>query len=301
MQQKRWAWAFLAPSILLYLAYVIFPIFYTFYLSLTDWDGLSFSAVPMCWQSEELSCLENYFELLEDDVFWTSLLNNLIWLVGFGLSPLLGLSLALIFHVKSPLASFYKSLMFIPMVFSLVVVGLIWGWFLQPEFGLVEHGLHAAGILPEEQQFGMMASFSWATAGLILAASWPHAAYCMVLYLAGLSNLDKSVLEAAALDGASRRQILWHMILPMLKPATVIVMIVTMIGALRAFELVAIMTAGGPANSSNVLAYYMYEQTFQNYRYGYGSAIAVVLFLLSALLIALYMRQTRVEATSVAS
>ena len=180
-----------------------------------------------------------------------------------------------------------------PMVLSLVVVGLIWGWFLQPEFGLVEYLLKKFNLLAQDSQMTIMASFTWATAGLIIAASWPHAAYCMILYLAGLSNLKKNVLEAAAIDGAKGFRMFWHIILPMLRPATVIVVIVTMIGALRTFELVSIMTDGGPANSSNVLANYMYQQTFRSFRYGYGAAIAIILFLSSLVLIVVYLKQTQ--------
>jgi multiple sugar transport system permease protein len=293
MHQRRAAWLFLAPSLALYALYVIVPIFFTLYLSFTSWDGFSSRVLPLCLENPSSGCLDNYRELLDDDVFWTSLLNNLVWLVFFSLSAFVGLALALFFHVKARAAAFYKSMFFMPMVFSLVVVGTIWGWFLQPEFGLLEFLLKKFGILGPDEQFGLLASFHWATAGLIVAAAWPHAAYCMVLYLAGLSNLHKNVLEAALIDGVNRWQLLWHVVLPMLRPATIIVTIVTMIGALRAFDLVAIMTGGGPANSSNVLALYMYQQTFENNRYGYGAAIATVLFGISLVLIVAYLRQTQ--------
>jgi multiple sugar transport system permease protein len=291
--EKRTAWIFLFPSLFLYSLYVLFPIVFTIYLSFTDWDGLSAQVLPGCFVSSEESCFKNYIELLNDDVFWRSLFNNVIWLVFYSLSAFLGLALALFFHVKSRFAAFYKSIFFMPMVFSLVVVGTIWGWFLQPEFGLLEFILKKTGLLAETEQVGILASFDYATFGLILAASWPHAAYCMVLYLAGLSNLQKNVIEAALIDGATGWKLLWNVVLPMLRPATVIVTIVTMIGALRTFDLVSIMTAGGPSNSSNVLALYMYQQTFENFRYGYGAAIAVVLFAISLVLIIAYLRQTR--------
>jgi multiple sugar transport system permease protein len=291
--ERRTAWLFLAPSLLLYGLYVFFPIFYTFYLSLTEWDGMTAAPLPLCVESPERSCFENYTQLFADDIFWTSIRNNLIWLVVFSLTPLLGLFLAIFFHVQGRLASLYKSLLFMPMVFSLVVVGLIWSWFLQPEFGLVEFLLKQTGLMAPGEQFGLMASFEGATYGLILAAAWPHAAYCMILFLAGLSNLQRNVIEAALIDGVNKWQLLWHVILPMLRPATVIVVIVTMIGALRTFELVAIMTGGGPANASNVLANYMYQQTFQNFRYGYGAAIAVVLFMISIGLILAYLRRAQ--------
>ena len=292
-RESRAALLFLTPSLILYSLYVLFPILFTLYLSLTEWDGLTLRVVPMCFDNPEISCFQNYKELFSDDIFWMSLKNNLIWLVLYSLSAFVGLALALVFHVKSAFASFYKSLFFIPMVFSLVVVGTIWSWFLQPEFGLLEFLLKKFGLMAATDQVGLLASFDYATLGLIVAASWPHAAYCMVLYLAGLSNLQKNVLEAAALEGATQWQILWHIVLPMLRPATIIVCIVTMIGALWAFDLVSIMTGGGPANTSNVLALYMYQQTFENFRYGYGAAIAVVLFLVSLLLIAAYFNQTK--------
>lgn len=298
MQKRdhKTSWRFLAPSLVLYSAYVIFPIFFSLYLSITQWDGLTPAVLPMCYQTDQ-SCLQNFTDLWNDDVFWTSLRNNLYWLIFFSLSAPIGLALALFFHVKSRFASFYKSMFFMPMVFSLVVVGTIWSWFLQPNFGLVEYLLTGLGFLKEGEHFTLMSSDRWATAGLIVAACWPHAAYCMVLYLAGLSNLQRNVIEAAEIEGVSRWQMLRHIILPMLRPATVIVVIVTMIGALRSFDLVSIMTAGGPSNSSNVLALYMYQQTFENFRYGYGAAIAVVLFAVSLLLILLYLRQTLKDET----
>ena len=290
-RDHKTAWRFLAPSLALYGLYVVFPIFFSFYLSVTEWDGVSSSVLPVCLDSD-LSCFQNFIDLWDDDVFWTALKNNLIWLLFFSLSAPLGLALALFFHVKSRVASLYKSLLFMPMVFSLVVVGTVWSWFLQPEFGLVEYLLKEVKLLSANESFTMMASETWATAGLIAAAAWPHAAYCMVLYLAGLSNLQKNVIEAAQIEGVTTWQLLWHIVLPMLRPATVIVVIVTMIGALRAFDLVSIMTAGGPSNSSNVLALYMYQQTFENFRYGYGAAISVVLFFISLVLILFYLKQT---------
>jgi len=288
------AWIFLAPSLVLYGLYVLFPIVFTFYLSVTAWDGISGFPLPMCLDNPELSCLNNFQELFEAELFWKSLTNNLLWLVFFGMSPLFGLFLALFFHVKSSFASPLKTLLFMPMVFSLIVVGMIWSWFLQPGFGLVDTVLHFLKVLPPDQEFGLMTKLGLApNAGVILAAIWPHSAYCMILYLAGLSNLPKNVFEAALIDGANRWQLLWHVILPMLKPATVIVIIVTMIGALRAFDIVAIMTNGGPANSTNTLALYMYQETFINFRYGYGASIAVVLFMVSVGLILAYLRQIR--------
>jgi multiple sugar transport system permease protein len=289
---KNNPWVFLLPALVLYVLYVIFPIFFSVYLSFTNWDGVGLRVLPICMESSE-SCFSNFKELVSDDDFLKALKNNFIWLFFFSFSAFIGLALAITFHLNSKLASFYKSLLFLPMVFSLVVVGTIWSWFLQPEFGLLEKILKSVHILGPQEQFGMLADFTWATAALIVAASWPHAAYCMVLYLAGLSNLKPNVLEAAALEGLNFFQLLWHIVLPMLRPATIVVTIVTMIGSLRTFDLVSIMTGGGPAGSSNVLALYMYQQTFENFRYGYGASVAVVLFAMSLVLIFGYLWQTR--------
>ena len=130
---------------------------------------------------------------------------------------------------------------------------------------------------------------NWVTFGIIAAGLWPQTAYCMILYLTGLNNVNPEVLEAAKIDGAKGWTMLWNVVLPELRPATFIAVVVTVIGALRSFDLVAVMTAGGPFGSSNVLAYYMYEQALFNYRMGYGAAIATVLFLIMDVYIAFFL------------
>lgn len=289
------AWFFLTPSLTLYTLYVLFPVVFTFYLSVTDWDGIGKDFLPICVKDAELSCLQNYLDLLDDDVFVKSFVNNLIWLCSLACAPIIGLFLALFFHVKGWLASLSKSLLFLPMVFSLVVVGLVWGWFFQPFYGLLEFFLTSVGVLGPDEHVGILSSERWVNLAIIVTALWPQSAYCMILYLAGLSGLQKNVMEAALVDGITRWQLLWHIVLPMLRPTTVIVVIVTAISAFRAFDLVSVMTQAGPHNSSNVLAYYMYQQTFMNFRYGSGAAIAVVLFLMSLILIILYLRQVQKE------
>ena len=129
------------------------------------------------------------------------------------------------------------------------------------------------------------------TYGIIFAGLWPQIAYCMILYLTGLSNVSKDLMEAARLDGAKGIKMLWHVVLPQLRPATFISVVVTVIGALRSFDMVAIMTEGGPYGSSNVLAYYMYETALSEYgfRLGYGSAIGTVLFFIMLIYISYFL------------
>ena len=133
----------------------------------------------------------------------------------------------------------------------------------------------------------LLESESSATFAVIAAGLWPQIAYCMIIYLAGLATVDPQLVEAGRLDGASGWRLLWHVVIPQLRAATYIAVIVSVVGALRSFDLVMIMTLGGPYDSSTVLAYYMYEQTFLAFRYGYGAAIASVLFLLMSVCIAL--------------
>ncbi len=138
--------------------------------------------------------------------------------------------------------------------------------------------LQAIGFDP----IAVLADEDWVTYGIIAAGLWPQTAYCMILYLTGLNAVDPEQIEAARLDNAKGFKMLWYVVLPQLKPATFIAMVVTVIGALRSFDLISIMTDGGPWGSSRVLAFYMYEQAFSEYgfRMGYGAAIAVVLFLI---------------------
>ena len=168
-----------------------------------------------------------------------------------------------------------------------VVVGLIFAWFYNPNFGLLAYIFLSLGLEP----IAILSDEELVTYGIIFAGLWPQIAYCMILYLTGLSNVSKDLMEAARLDGAKGIKMLWHVVLPQLRPATFISVVVTVIGALRSFDMVAIMTEGGPYGSSNVLAYYMYETALSEYgfRLGYGSAIATVLFFIMLIYISYFL------------
>ena len=155
---------------------------------------------------------------------------------------------------------------------------MVFAWFYDPSFGLLALIFKTFGLQP----LAVLADERYVTFGIILAGLWPQTAYCMILYLTGLNAVDPEQIEAGRLDGAKGWRMLWHVVLPQLRPATFIAVVVTVIGALRSFDLVSIMTDGGPYGSSRVLAYYMYEQALSEYgfRMGYGAAIAVVLFLI---------------------
>lgn len=276
-QQKLAPWLFLAPGMLMFIIYVLVPIFESIWISFHDWDGLG----QKVWIG-----LGNYAELLQDDDFYTSLKNNIIWLVLYLLSIPAGLLVALFLNQSVPGIRLYKSLFFFPFVISQVVVGLIFTWFYAPDFGLFSKLLEWL----TGQQIAVLADERYVTYGIIAAGLWPQTAYCMILYLTGLNNINGEQIEAARMDGAKGIKLLWYVVLPQLAPATFIAMVVTVIGSLRSFDLVSIMTAGGPYGSSQVLSYFMYEQALSEYgfRMGYGAAIAVVLFLIMMVFISLF-------------
>ncbi len=262
-------WMFLAPGVLFFLVYVIFPIFQSFEISLYKWDGLG---------EARYIGLRNYEKLFSDRAFETSLWNNLKWLVLYLLAVPAGLFIAIFLNQTVTGIRLYKSLFFFPFVISQVVVGLVFTWFYDPTFGLLNTiiGWFGAGPL------NVLGDPAFVTYGIIAAGLWPQTAYCMILYLTGLNAVDPEQVEAGRLDGARGWRMLWHVILPQLRPATFIAFVVTIIGALRSFDLISIMTDGGPFGSSRVLSFYMFEKALSEYgfRMGYGAAIAVVLFLI---------------------
>lgn len=276
-QQTLAPWLFLAPGLLMFLIYVLVPIVQSIWISFHEWDGLG----EKVWIG-----FGNYIELLDDDDFYTSLKNNVIWLVLYLLSIPAGLAVALFLNQTVTGIRLYKSLFFFPFVISQVVVGLMFTWFYAPDFGLFSKIIEWL----TGEQIAVLADERFVTYGIIAAGLWPQTAYCMILYLTGLNNINPEQVEAARMDGAKGLKLLWFVILPQLAPATFIAMVVTVIGSLRSFDLVSIMTAGGPYGSSQVLSYFMYEQALSEYGYrmGYGAAIAVVLFLIMMVFITLF-------------
>lgn len=266
-QRQLAPWLFLTPALLMFGVYVIAPIFESIAISFYDWDGLG---------EATYIGVGNYVELYSDPDFRTALKNNVVWLVLFLLSVPIGLGLALLLNQTVTGIRFVKSAFFFPFVISQVVIGLVFTWFYNPTNGLFTQILAALGM----PGVAVLSDEHLVTYGIIAAGLYPQIAYCMILYLTGLNNVRPDLIEAARLEGAKGWSMLWHVVLPQLRPATFIAAVVTIIGSLRSFDMVSIMTSGGPYGSSRVLAYYMYEQALSEYGYrmGYGTAIATVLF-----------------------
>jgi ABC-type sugar transport system permease subunit len=272
---------FLLVPLIVYFMWIIGPTFYTFYLSLTNWDGIS--------QAQFIG-LDNYTRLFKDRDFTQSFLNNVRWLVIFITVPTtLGLGLAMIFNSGMRGSRWFKISFYAPLILSFVVIGTIWSWIYEPRQGLVNSLLLGVGVADPP---GWLAERNLALYAVIGAAVWRQVGYVMILYLAGLKNLDPALIEAARVDGANGWRLFRLVIFPLLAPITTVVVVISVIDSLRAFDLVSIMTRGGPAGASNVLANFMYIESFNNYKMGYGATIAVMLFTLCLFIIIPYLYRT---------
>ena len=276
-------WLFLVPGLIMFAIYVVFPIFQSFRISLFKWDGLGSLATH-----GEYIGMANYEKLLtRDRSFNISLWNNLKWLIFYLASIPAGLFIALFLNQTVRGIRLYKSLFFFPFVISQIVVGLVFTWFYDPQYGLFNGIIGFVCFEP----INVLGDPTLSTYGVIAAGLWPQTAYCMILYLTGLNSVDPEQIEAARLDGAKGMRMLWHVILPQLRPATFIAFVVTVIGSLRSFDLISIMTNGGPFGSSRVLSFYMFEKSLSEYGFkmGYGAAIAVILFLIMMMFIGYFL------------
>ncbi|MGM0640237.1 MAG: carbohydrate ABC transporter permease [Thermotogota bacterium] len=282
LTKKKWwvPWAFLAVPLIMYLVWVIIPIGRTFFYSLSDWDGLS--------KNVEFIGLENFKTLFNDRVFTTALMNNIKWFIFFIIIPVpVGLGFAMLLDMKFKGSKLFKTLVYLPMTLSFVVIGTMWSWIYEPQYGALNSFLDAMGL--DFLITPWLSDPEVVTFSLIFAAIWRQIPYMMVLFLAGLKNVSKDQVEAAIVDGANSWQRFWNVILPALKPSMIVAITVSIIDSLRAFDIVFVMTKGGPFNSSTVLANFMYIEAFNNYRMGYGSAIAVIQFAITFGFIILYL------------
>ncbi len=270
--QQKWldndaiaAWIFLAPALILLGLFLLWPIAYLVYLSFTSG---SFTSTGVYWVG-----LRNYLRLVLDPDFWQVLSNTLYFTLATVLPSLvIPLGLAVLLNQSITLRGFLRTAYFLPSITSLVAVGLGFRWLFQTE-GPVNALLNFLGLEP----IPWLGSTTWAMPVLILLSSWKQLGFNMVVFLAGLQTIPQSRYEAAELDGANFWQQFWYITLPGLRPTLIFATITTAIFTLRSFEQVYIITGGGPLNSTNLLVYYIYEQAFALFDFGYAAAAATVL------------------------
>ncbi|MCP4382297.1 MAG: sugar ABC transporter permease [Hyphomicrobiales bacterium] len=280
-----WRVVLLAPVLTVFSVFVLWPLIDSFRYSITNWNGFS--------SDFDVVGLANFARVFSDPQFFNAIANTAVWMVAALVVPtLLGLGLALLLNTGLRGARIFKSIFYLPICLAAVIVGQIWIWIYQPDWGLLNTTIETVTGM-RRFNFAWLAEPSTALGSVILAWSWQQTGLAMVIFLAGLTAIPRELLEAADIDGVNRWKQTRHIVLPMLRPATVVVIALSVINSLKGFDILYIMTGGGPFQSSNTLAYFMYEESFKKYRMGYGSAISVVLFLIALSIIYLYFRQLR--------
>jgi multiple sugar transport system permease protein len=269
--QRGWrlylvAAAFIAPSLVPLLAFMVGPMLASIGVSFVEWDLLT----PAQWVG-----IENYRLLFDDPEFRSAFLHTIVFIAGY--LPLVyvgGLVIALALKRKLRGSGFFRTVYFLPVVTSWVVVALMWKWLLNPEFGIVNYLLGLVGIAGP----GWWTSPDWAMPSIILASAWKDVGFVMVILLAGLLAIPEEYYEAASIDGAGPWQRFRHVTLPLLAPATFFVVVISLINNFQVFDQVWVMTGGGPVGSTSVVVEQIVQNAFQFGRMGYAAAMSWVLF-----------------------
>ncbi|AZI44369.1 sugar ABC transporter permease [Deinococcus psychrotolerans] len=281
-EETRSAWLFLAPSLLLFMVFVLLPVLAAFGISFSSWD---------LFTAPHWAGLDNYRQLLFEDKLFHKVMRNtffyVIWTVP--VQMILAFFVALLLNRGVWGQNALRVIYFLPVVSSTVAVALIWSWIFNSNFGVLNALLSAVGVqdLP-----GWLNSSKYALPALIIVAIWQGLGYSMVLFLAGLQGIPREAYEAGEIDGAVGWKKHRFITLPLLSPTTFFVAIVSLIGSFQVFDLAFVMTQGGPANATNTIVYYVYQNAFQFYRMGYASAAAMILF---AIILAFTLVQYRLQ------
>lgn len=260
--EKYAAWVFLAPALLGILVFIIIPIFASLYISFLDWDLIN---LP------KFVGLDNYKELFQEKFFWQILYNTIVYAVittVFGV--IIPLVLAVILNEKIKGANLFKTLYFLPYITPMIVLAVVWAWIFDPNYGVFNYIFHTNIKWLYDTNTAMLA--------LIFVSVWKNIGYNMVLMLAGLQNIPEDIDEAAKIDGAIGIKKFLKITCPLLSPTILFVSIITTISSFQVFDLIFLMTQGGPENSTTVLVYWMYKNAFEFFKIGKASAIAYILF-----------------------
>lgn len=270
---------FLSPTLIIFSLFILFPVFFSFYLSFQKWNMFSGDATFVG--------LDNYIRMFQSEEFWLVLKNTAVY--TFGTIPLnmaLSLWVAYILNKKIIGKKFLRTAFFAPVVISPVAAAVIWRWLYDPNFGLVNYFINILGF----DSVNWLNDPTAAMFALIIVGVWKTFGINMVLFSAGLQGIPESYYEAADLDGASKWSKFWHITVPLLSPTTFFIMIMSMISSFQVFDIVYVLTSGGPLGSTKVLVFNVYEYAFKFFEMGYASAISYFLF---AILFVLTMAQVR--------
>lgn len=266
---------FLLPALAVYGMFFLWPALQMLRLTFFHWDGVTPGSV---------AGFNNYTRMVQDPLFWNAFKNTALWTFAAIFVPVIvGLALAILLSRSQVMGkTLFRTLLFLPQVLSSVVVAVIWGWIYNPSFGALNTFLRSMGLDFLAQ--GWLGNRTFALAALFIAWSWVHYGFVMLVFMAAIDDLDDTYFEAAEVDGASKWQQIWHVLVPMIRAPITTVVLITAIVAFQVFDLVYLLTNGGPANGTSVLALFMFQAAFHFRRVGYGAAIGIALMVLILLI-----------------
>jgi raffinose/stachyose/melibiose transport system permease protein len=274
----------LAPALIVYCVFAVYPMLNVVVLSFMRWNGLT--AAP------RFIGLDNYVQVFtQDPVFWGAARNTILWTaMSVVFPPAIGFLLALSLNQNVPGRGPLRALFYMPVIIAPIAVATMWRWMYDPFFGLFNAALTAAGLQGLIQDW--LGDRNVALYSMFVAYVWQTVGFSLVLFLAGLQNVSPTLVEASRVDGASRFQVFRYVTLPALRPSITIVLILSIINSLKAFDIVYGMTQGGPAQSTQMLALWAFTQAMQLGDFGRGAAISVVLLLITTAIVIPYLRWT---------
>lgn len=259
---------FIAPNITLFTAFSFLPLIYAVYISFHEWTLIG---------EPSFIGLHNYIRLMHDSLFWQALVNTLLYASGtVPTSMAIGLLLAIALNRRLPARSLLRSLYFLPLVVSAVATGTVAAWMFNDNYGVLNAILVRLGT----SRVPWLSSPNWALLSLILTTLWVRVGFCMVVYLAALQSIPSMYYEAARIDGASALHQFHHITLPLLRPATFLLLILSIIYSFQVFDLIYVMTGGGPGFSTTMLVQYIFRSAFVTSEMGYASSIGITLYIL---------------------
>jgi ABC-type sugar transport system permease subunit len=289
-QEARLAWLFVMPALLTILLVALFP------LAWSAWESVHLHDLRMPWLGRPFIGLDNYVEALQDPRFWSALGHTGFFAVlSVGLELLIGLGLALALNRAFRGRGLVRAAVLIPWAIPTVVSALLWRFMFEGQSGIVNTILVSVGVLHAPVVWFIQPAAAWVP--VILADVWKTTPFVALLLLAGLQNIDASLYEAARIDGASPWRQFRHVTLPLLRPAILVALIFRTLDAFRVFDLIYALTGGGPGTSTEPIALYTFNALLQNLQFGYGSALSIIVFLVTFGLALLYIKFLGAELT----
>lgn len=268
---------FVLPALILFIAFFIYPVFTAINNSFTSWNGISKNVTYIGF--------DNYATAFEDEAFWKSVKNNVYFILFSCLIqvPLIVIFSLLIANVKR-LKGLYKTAVFMPSIMSTAVIGILWGFIYNPDFGLANQLLGIFGISPVY----WLSDKNWAMLSILITNAWQWTGFYIVMVLAAILAIPKELEEAAAIDGATGFQRAFKVTIPLVMPIISVVIMLSIAGAMKAADIVLVMTKGGPAGSTDVMATYMIRYAITSFRHGFGNSIAVLIFVFTIIVTVIY-------------